>query len=405
MTQAREAFATALAGVTGVLPVAPTTWSYSSLADAEACPRRWALSRASFPSIWDRPGFPERPNTAAIAGQVVHRCIEVIIDAWRAKGSVAASDPQAVQALRELGGYSGVLARQIDEVLSGFAGNPRAELVLDQVQRDLQRAVPKLRLQVQALVGRTPSLDQSASPSIGDSRGQPSQKALTPGVYTEMALHAPDLAFAGRPDFMRVSANACEISDFKSGRRQPQHEDQLRIYALLWKHDRERNPNDIPVSNLTISHPGGDVAVPVPEESDLRDLADSIRRRVENANREAEAHRPSARPSVENCMYCAVRPICDDYWGDLSTLSRGSDESPATYGDVEVVIRARNGPRSWKAAVRPQGADALLRTMSEELAWAPGTRLRLLDASVVEEESNGTIVVTLNAASEAFLLA
>ena len=49
---------------------APAMWSYSSLKDVEGCPRRYALSRADYPDLWDQHGYPRLPIPAAIRGDV-----------------------------------------------------------------------------------------------------------------------------------------------------------------------------------------------------------------------------------------------------------------------------------------------------------------------------------------------
>ena len=60
-------------------PEIPVKMSYSQLLKIEACPYGWALSRAKYPDIWDRDGYPERPGVKAIIGSIVHVGIEKII--------------------------------------------------------------------------------------------------------------------------------------------------------------------------------------------------------------------------------------------------------------------------------------------------------------------------------------
>src|SRR2546430_2535646 len=45
-------------------PSPPTEMSVSTLRELEACPRRWALSSARYPEIWDRVGYPPKLNIA-----------------------------------------------------------------------------------------------------------------------------------------------------------------------------------------------------------------------------------------------------------------------------------------------------------------------------------------------------
>ena len=55
--------------------LAPTTWpdppaemSVSTNAEIDECPRRWALSAANYPDIWDGRGYPPKLQVAALAG-------------------------------------------------------------------------------------------------------------------------------------------------------------------------------------------------------------------------------------------------------------------------------------------------------------------------------------------------
>src|SRR5207247_1291621 len=70
-----------LFGVHGSWPEPPEFWSYSSLYEAEVCPRRWSLKRASYEGIWSRSGYPPRPSMPAIVGDVVHRALDAILRA------------------------------------------------------------------------------------------------------------------------------------------------------------------------------------------------------------------------------------------------------------------------------------------------------------------------------------
>ena len=106
-----------------VLPDPPARWSYSSLRAVEKCPRRYVLSRAKYPRLWDRSGYPEVPSAAALFGDVVHDSLEVIVRALANHGCTSASGPEAIAVLKDLGGYSEVaktmLAKRLTRLLGG----------------------------------------------------------------------------------------------------------------------------------------------------------------------------------------------------------------------------------------------------------------------------------------------
>src|SRR2546426_514135 len=111
MTPGSDEFSTTVRGVRGVWPSLPKTWSYSSLAEAEECPRRWMLKRASYPNIWAGKGYPPRPNLPALVGDVVHRVLEMILLAMHSERCASLADPCAANVLRSLSGYSALIER------------------------------------------------------------------------------------------------------------------------------------------------------------------------------------------------------------------------------------------------------------------------------------------------------
>src|ERR1051325_11146603 len=62
-------------------PEAPVQMTVTTLVEIEACPRRWALSRAAYPELWPGQGYPPRVQIGALAGNVVHSTLEVITTA------------------------------------------------------------------------------------------------------------------------------------------------------------------------------------------------------------------------------------------------------------------------------------------------------------------------------------
>ena len=93
----------AIDGIDGFWAEPPQWFSFSSMLEAEACPRRWGLRRATYPGLWEGKGYPDSPNVAALAGNVVHESLEILIRALVRSGCVSTQDPEAVAVLRSLG--------------------------------------------------------------------------------------------------------------------------------------------------------------------------------------------------------------------------------------------------------------------------------------------------------------
>src|SRR5689334_22506494 len=106
---ALDTFRTRVRGVCGTWPQVPEFWSYSSLKDAEDCPRRWALARAKYPEIWNRAGYPPTAALPAAVGDVIHRSLDAILQLLHSEGCASIHDPTAVAALRRVGGFSSLI--------------------------------------------------------------------------------------------------------------------------------------------------------------------------------------------------------------------------------------------------------------------------------------------------------
>src|SRR5208282_6846346 len=94
----------------------PDWSSFWWLIEVETCPRRVALRTANYPALWDRTGYPPKPNVAALLGQIVHAAVGTITTTLRSRGVASVRDADAVSILRELGGFSQVISRVVNDV-------------------------------------------------------------------------------------------------------------------------------------------------------------------------------------------------------------------------------------------------------------------------------------------------
>src|SRR5713101_220448 len=97
------AFSTAVAPLTW--PEPPGEMTVSTLAEIEACPRRWALMLADYPEIWSGRGYPSKPSLGALTGSVLHLAVETVARELVLAGCPSVEDPMAVGVMRGLGGY------------------------------------------------------------------------------------------------------------------------------------------------------------------------------------------------------------------------------------------------------------------------------------------------------------
>jgi hypothetical protein len=345
------------------------------------------------------------------------------------QGTDGVGDPTIliVKALRAVGGITAVLESVISETVSAWEMNPRVRPRAAELANNLQRQLPVLRPRVQHYLNRVDlsGLGHGREPGRVKSveGGERPVKSLSPGLHAEVSLVNDELGWYGKADLMRVSADAevgDEIIDFKTGSPKPDHAYQLRIYALLWAHDKRRNLSRSRARKLTVLYGDGPVDVPAPvADVDLLGVANELRERTAQARAAIEQMPPAACPSREACEWCDVRQMCPAYWEPSRRPAIAAAPNPTTHAvDADVHIVQRQGAWSWIAIVRELGllsehvvvgARVLLRARPRDEHFGSlisvGRRLRIIGAQYVEasEESGSLGVLSLTRATEGFL--
>lgn len=409
MTEVRGRFETDVLGIWGLWPSTPARWSHTSLAEIEACPSRWMLSRAAYPDLWDREGYPPLPVVAAIFGNVVHAVVDRLAKKLGAAGITSPSPGDVVGVLSSLGGWRGIVLDAIEGELLKLSDNPR--ITLDRITRvrdELVRRAPDAADQVKVFLGRGVFPSGSGSSNDKDvsvGRGDVSRRRAPAGrgAHAEQELTAEKLRLTGRIDLLVVDDAAVTITDLKTGMQNAAHEDQVRLYALLWYLDSQVNPARRLATELRVAHPGMVHSFAAPGLSDLEALADAVATRVEAADRITREPPPTANPNEENCQYCYVKHLCDAYWSALPPAI--TEVSTDDWFDFEGRILRRNGSKSWFAETLTQPtAEVLVRTVETNAAFQVGKRVRLLGVRRSQDPDDpARIVISLVPTSEWYL--
>ncbi len=386
--------------------------AFYNLLEIEACPRRWALRSARYPSVWDRDGYPQLPALPALEGIIVHSAIDRITKALADRGCNSIREASAIEALKELGGYTVLITELTNDALADYRQNPRAQAVLDGLRRKLVARASDLRTRIQRQVSKLDPGARRAKMTRGHQKGDAAIRSpLTDGAYPEIELRAPDLRWHGVVDLLTVTASHCEIRDFKTGAAKEQDQVQVRIYALLWAHDRERNPASRLVNTLVLSYDDRQLELGGPTADELTSLETDLKARTVKALSALSGSTPTANPSAENCAYCPVRHLCDPYWKWLESDAYTPPEQASPFGDIEITITQRHGSTSWDATTGrpPNFQPVLLRTANPSFQLRPGQRLRVLNAHLTksqQQDPDGEVlpsVITAGEATEMFL--
>ena len=384
-------------------PGPPDLMSVSTAAEIEACPRRWLLGAASYPSLWDQRGYPPRPSAASLGGTVVHLALEALTKQFVSAGLSSVHGEDATRVLKELGGFTRVIEKCIDDVLADLARNPRASSLVDHVARTLRGRVADLRASTQSLFVRMGIRARAGARWRGRARPR---TELGDGSYSEIEVRCGILLWKGKLDVLHVSDNECEIIDFKAGGAQEKHREQVRTYALLWLRDVELNPKGRAATKLTLAYVKEDVAVEVPSASECDQIARDLAQRRDAAHVAIGAPPGEARPNRENCRYCSVKHLCDEYWRQPPL-----DGEAPEFSDFDLVVVGRHSATSWDAQAEfcsistgPAVGKAVLLRAASDLGLTEGARIRIVGAAAIGPMDDGDpFVVSLNSLSEVFV--
>lgn len=404
MTEERVRFETDVPGIWGLWPTTPPLWSYSSLKEIEACPRRWMLSRADYPDIWEPRGYPSLPVAAAIFGNVVHVVVERLAKELGAAGITSPSAGDAVGLLGSLGGWRGIVIDAIERELARLDGNPRITSErADRVRDELIRRAPEAVDQVKAFLGRGRLLAAEALNHDGETEEPNIPRQRYPvgfGVHVEREVTAEALRLTGRIDLLVVDDADVTVTDFKTGAEDNAHDDQVRLYALLWQLDSQTNPTSRLATQLRVSHPSHERSVKTPDANQLHAIETATAARIETADTITQNPPPTATPSEENCRYCHVKHLCDAYWPAIPpAVTKVSTEQ---WFDFEGRVLRPNGSRSWfvETLAEPT-AEVLVRTDKTDVAFPVGKRVRLLGVRKSQDpDSPERLVISMVGTSE-----
>lgn len=384
------------------LQPSPALWSFSALNEAETCNRRFALTRAHYPDLWAGRGYPATPSLSSLSGSIVHNALEAAVKAMTEAGVPSPQSAEANKVLRDCGGLTEVVGSALRSELELMQVHPRLSVGRrKQIERELRSRVPAFRRRVQSYLSMLEFVpQQQAQVGIrGSSRGS-GRRPLTDGSHAEVALSAEELGLRGRVDLLTIQDDDIHIVDYKTGRANENHIEQLRLYALLWSRDDRVNPLGRIATRITASYGDGEVTDHAPSADELLEIEAHTLARVGAAERDLAKFPPKAMPDVEVCRFCTVRQLCEVYWG-----AEGMRVSPGSAGDwfdIEGVIGARNGTRSWWLERTAGESDLLLRTPNEEPPFSSGDRVRILAVRYDVLPDTLTPVAQLTGTSEVF---
>lgn len=393
----------------------PEWMSFHSFEDAQRCPLAASLRSSHYASIWSKKGYPNRPNVAAVSGVIVHTCAETIVKRLVEAGVSSLMDPAAMALLRQAGGFTKMLLDVLEDYRRSEQVNPRFVHFEDDLLRSVRVKIPQMRVTLQELLAShswTPAASGSGAkrPEAleSDNTKHATRTALPVGTHMEVELADTSIGWRGVADVIVLAADGCQIIDFKTGSQAPEHQRQMWVYAMLWHYDSERDPDQVPVKKLTLIYTNGSIDVPVPSATEIATFREGLIESSKELKRKLDAKDVPANPSIENCRYCQVKLLCNDYWKDLSANEPGD-----RFSNAELVLVEKRGDRGWLARVKSQkdltaGEQVVLRRFEFGNAFWPDLRpslwLRVTDTILSLREAKELPVLNLSMLSEALFL-
>lgn len=403
MTTEGARFETDVPGIWGQWPTTPALWSYSSLKEMEVCPRRWMLSRATYPDLWGRRGYPSLPVVAAIFGNVVHGVVDHLAQALADARIESATPGAVVGVLGDQGGWRGIVINEIEHQLARFDDNPRVSVErIDRVREDLIRLAPQAADHVKVFLGRG-ALPAEGRPLTRDTSAvgtrKPGRLPAAPGTHAERQVCADSLRLTGRIDLLVIDDADVTVIDFKTGEEDAGHDDQVRVYALLWSLDDQSNPEGRPATKLEVAYPSHTRSVEPLDEAALGALESTTAGRIAAADAITQKASPIATPSLERCQFCQVKHLCDVYWPTIPKAV--SETSTEEWFDFEGRALRPHGTRSWYLESTNSTAEVLVRTVETNVPFPQGARVRLLGVRrTIDPDKEDRLVISMVRTSE-----
>lgn len=153
------------------------------------------------------------------------------------------------------------------------------------------------------------------------------------GALSEIRIEHPHLPLVGVLDLVVLEHDgSVTIVDFKTGAQKKAHEEQVALYALLRWRVTGMRPDKAALQYLD-----SNVLVDV-NESGLVAAERSIAEEIGNLG-EALLERPAAAMPHEDCLWCPVRPRCNEGW------DRAQRTSPGVSSSVDVEVEVSSNPR------------------------------------------------------------
>ena len=370
-------------------------WSASTLNEIEECPKRFALRRASFPEIWSRAGFPNRISAAQVKGIVVHEVVSMIMNSVQNSSELA--EKSVMSFLKERGGYLELLKSILDKELLSANSNPRAELMVEAIKREILADLSELRGQVQYFVKESINKLPAASSRVENEEINeiPSTAFQILPINSEYKIVDSEFPIEGYLDLLLTNEVIDHIIDYKTSKTiHDEYWDQLSLYAWLWyRSAKNLRKGDCRIEVISGANLSESRVIKI---EDLPAIQMSVLDRIKNAELSITGE-IAAKPSIDSCKFCAVKVMCNAYW-----KMNENQSTEAKWSDMRIRTTGSLGGNAWSVSILSDDTPAMLIVGDrDDGSIEIGQELRLLNAYKNEDQETG-VVIRLSQNSEIF---
>lgn len=370
-------------------------WSASTLNEIEECPKRFALRRASFPEIWSRAGFPNRISAAQVKGIVVHEVVSMIMNSVQNSSELA--EKSVMSFLKERGGYIELLKSILDKELLSANSNPRAELMVEAIKREILADLSELRGQVQYFVKESINKLPVASSRVENKEINeiPSTTFQILPINSEYKIVDSEFPIEGYLDLLLTNEVIDHIIDYKTSKTiHDEYWDQLSLYAWLWyRSAKNLRKGDCRIEVISGANLSESRVIKI---KDLPAIQMSVLDRIKNAELSITGE-IAAKPSIDSCKFCPVKVMCNAYW-----KMNENHSTEAKWSDMRIRTTGSLGGNAWSVSILSDDTPAMLIVGDrDDGSIEIGQELRLLNAYKNEDEETG-VVIRLSQNSEIF---
>lgn len=247
--------------------------------------------------------------------------------------------------------------------------------------------------------GALPSGHRADGDHVAPGTNRPKRLPASIGTHSEREVCAEDLRLTGRIDLLQIDEDDVTVVDFKTGEESDDHDEQVRLYALLWDLDRQTNPSGQPATRLELAYPSHTRSVDPLNEEQLAALLNAVADRIATADAITEEPPPAATPSPATCQFCQVKHLCDVYWQNIPPSV--SDATTEEWFDFEGRAIRPHGNRSWCFEAANSPTKVLVRTVEANVQFPQGQRVRLLGVRrAIDPDEEDRLVISMVGTSE-----